>query len=165
MRDLVIERLDQLFALGEFGLAYHLSLATMELMPDFDIIYDPIEFRLAAAAGRFSGLSGQEVEALLEARNEARAIVQKFEGEEDARSIARGVMLLGSAAPAALFRQDDTGAAGLVAQIGAAGLLRRSSSSSRLLKKIVSVVIPSPLQILRRQQLPPMRSGSSKNGA
>jgi hypothetical protein len=121
LRALVIERLDRLFTLGEFGLAFHLALATNRLMPEFDVVYDPIEFRLAAAAGRYSGLSGQEVEGLLETRNEALAIVQKLDDEATPRSDARRIMLLAGAIPAALFRQDDAGATSLVNQIGSVG--------------------------------------------
>jgi hypothetical protein len=121
MGAIVRDRLDQLFILGEFGLAFHLAAATRQLMPELDVAYDPLEFRLAAAAGRFSGLSGQDIEGLFEARNQARAVAQAFEVNEDARSIARRTMLLAGAIPAALFRPDDTGAAGLVGQIGAAG--------------------------------------------
>lgn len=121
LRDTVVEALDRLFVLGEFGLAHHLATATSRLMPDIDLFYDPLEFRLAAAAGRYSGLSGQEIEGLLNARHDAREIAQELDGKDDPRSIARRTMLLVGAIPAALFRQDDAGATGLVDQIGAIG--------------------------------------------
>ena len=90
-----------------------------QLMPEDDIVYSPLEFRLAAATGRYSGLTGQEVEGLLEAREEAREIAQRLASENDPRSVARRTMLLAGAIPAALFKPDDAGAAGLVDQIGA----------------------------------------------
>jgi hypothetical protein len=121
LREHVVQGLDRLFEHGEFGLAYHLATAMNRLMPEVDIEYSPLEFRLAAATGRYSGLTGQDVEGLLEARQEACELAQRLASKRDPRSDARRTMLLAGAIPAALFKPDDAGATGLVDQIGAFG--------------------------------------------
>jgi hypothetical protein len=127
LRDMVIEGLDRLFRQGEFGLAYHLAKAMLTLTDKdqtssvgLEYVYQPIEFLLAAAAGRQSELTSTEMQELADARRDAPALVQKL-GNDDPRSIARRIMLLAATIPAALLRQDDLGAAGLVNQIGAVG--------------------------------------------
>ncbi|GAB9109921.1 RNaseH domain-containing protein [Bradyrhizobium diazoefficiens] len=110
----ISERLDHLFAAGEFGLAYHLRRCARSVLPTSSDIYTEEELRLAAADGRAMGLSGQDVQFLTSARSEALTLAQSLADKEDDRSIARLTMLLASAIPAALFRPDDGAAVSLI---------------------------------------------------
>jgi hypothetical protein len=118
LRSEVAARLDRLFELGEFGLAFHLSSAALSMMPQSSDLYTPVELRLASAKGRNIGLSSQDLTLLAEMRSEALPIAQSLEGLEDDRSVARLSLLLGGALPAALFRYDDPAAVLLVEGIG-----------------------------------------------
>ncbi|RXH29337.1 hypothetical protein XH84_22910 [Bradyrhizobium nanningense] len=116
----ISERLDALFAAGEFGLAYHLRRCAKSVLPPSPDIYTEDELRLAAADGRAMGLSGQDVQFLTTARSEALSVAQSLAGLDDDRSIARLTMLLAGAIPAALFRPDDGAAVSLVDTITSA---------------------------------------------
>ena len=121
LRDDIVARLDKLFELGEFGLAYHLRTAAQSLLPDADLVYEPAEFRLAAAAGRAKGLSGQDLQQLAETRSDATAVAQRLEDLADGRSVARRITLLAAAIPPALLRSDDVTAISLVERVGGKG--------------------------------------------
>ena len=113
----ITARLDALFALGEFGLAYHLRRCARSVLPPSPDVYTEDELRLAAADGRAMGLSGQDVQFLTSSRSETLTVAQSLAGLDDDRSIARLTMLLASAIPAALFRPDDGAAVPLVEAI------------------------------------------------
>jgi hypothetical protein len=121
LRDDVVARLDQLVALGEYGLAYHLHAAASKIMADADLPYTPAELRLASAAGRTIALTGQDHFSLAEQRGEAISTAQALSDAEDDRSLARRNLLLAGAVPAALFRADDVAAVSLVESIGGKG--------------------------------------------
>jgi hypothetical protein len=118
LRSEVAARLDRLFEVGEFGLAFHLSSAALSMMPQSADLYTPVELRLASAKGRSIGLSSQDLALLAEMRSEALPVAQSLEGLEDDRSAARLALLLVGALPAALFRYDDPAAVLLVERIG-----------------------------------------------
>ena len=111
-------RLDHLFSVGEFGLAFHLSSAVLSMMPQASDHYTPVELRLASAGGRTIGLSSQDLSLLAESRSEALPIAQSLEGLDDDRSVARLSLLIAGALPAALFRSDDVAAVLLVERAG-----------------------------------------------
>lgn len=113
----IVGRLDALFAVGEFGLAYHLRRCAKSVLPSSPEVYTEEELRLAAADGRAMGLSGQDVESLTTSRSEALTVAQSLASLDDDRSIARLTMLLAGAIPAALFRPDDGAAVPLVEAI------------------------------------------------
>lgn len=121
LRNDVVRCLDDLFIAGEFGLAFHLLTAAEETLPATDFIYSKAELRLASAAGRSTGLSGQDLQSLAEARSQALAVAQELSDLNDGRSIARRVTLLAGAIPPALFRSDDMSAVSLVENIGGKG--------------------------------------------
>jgi hypothetical protein len=121
LRDDVVARLDRLFALGEYGLAYHLHAAASQILADADLPYTPAELRLASAAGRTIALTGQDHFSLAEQRGEAISVAQGLSEAEDDRSLARRNLLLAGAVPAALFRADDVAAVSLVQSIGGKG--------------------------------------------
>ncbi|MDP3768146.1 MAG: hypothetical protein Q8S13_09035, partial [Dehalococcoidia bacterium] len=121
LRDEVVARLDRLFALGEYGLAYHLREAASQIMSDADLPYTPAELRLASAAGRTIALTGQDHFSLAEQRGEALSTAQALSDAEDDRSLARRNLLLAGAVPAAIFRADDVAAVSLVESIGGKG--------------------------------------------
>jgi Cytochrome P450/RNaseH domain of pPIWI_RE len=110
-------RLDDLFAVGEFGLAYHLRRCARSVLQPSPDVYTEEELRLAAADGRAMGLSGQDVQFLTSSRSEALTVAQSLAGLEDDRSIARLTMLLATAIPAALSRPDDGAAVPLIEAI------------------------------------------------
>ncbi|WP_316158730.1 MULTISPECIES: RNaseH domain-containing protein [unclassified Bradyrhizobium] len=110
----LVARLDALFAVGEFGLAYHLRQCARPVLPPARDVYTEEELRLAAAHGRAMGLSGQDVHVLTSSRSEALTVAQSLADQEDDRSIARLTMLLAGAIPAALFRPDDGAAVPLI---------------------------------------------------
>ena len=114
----VLRCLDHLFILGEFGLAHHLATVAERLIPEFDTLYDPAEFRLAAAAGRSLNLDAFELQSLQDARGTAIAVAQDLENKDDDRSVARRILLLAGSLPAALLRPDDNSALTLLTQIG-----------------------------------------------
>jgi hypothetical protein len=116
--DEIVARLDHLFAIGEFGLAFHMSSAVLSIMPQATDVYTPVELRLAAAGGRTIGLSSQDLGVLAELRSEALHIAQSLEGMTDDRSVARLSLLIAGALPAALFRSDDMAAVILVERAG-----------------------------------------------
>jgi hypothetical protein len=121
LRDDVVARLDRLFALGEYGLAYHLHAAASQIMADADLPYTPAELRLASAARRTIALTGQDHFSLAEQRGEALSTAQALSDAEDDRSLARRNLLLTGAVPAALLRADDVAAVSLVESIGGRG--------------------------------------------
>jgi hypothetical protein len=121
LRNDVIRCLDHLFVAGEFGLAFHLVTAAEQTLPGTDFIYSKAELRLASAAGRSTGLSGQDLQSLAEARSQALAVAQDLTDLTDGRSVARRVTLLAGAIPPALFRSDDMSAVSLVENIGGEG--------------------------------------------
>ncbi|WMT76406.1 hypothetical protein [Bradyrhizobium sp. Ash2021] len=121
LRDDVMRRLDELFALGEHGLAFHLHMAASEVLKSSDLHYAAAEFRLASAAGRTISLTGQDVFSLAEQRGEAISIAQSLSEQDDDRSLARRNLLLAGALPAALFRAEDVAAVSLVESIGGRG--------------------------------------------
>ncbi|TWI76469.1 uncharacterized protein DUF3893 [Bradyrhizobium huanghuaihaiense] len=118
LRNEVAARLDHLFSVGEFGLAFHLSSAVLSMMPQASDTYTPVELRLASAGGRTIGLSSQDLSLLAESRSEALPIAQSLEGLDDDRSVARLSLLIAGALPAALFRSDDVAAVLLVERAG-----------------------------------------------
>jgi hypothetical protein len=121
LRDEVVARLDRLFSLGEYGLAYHLREAASEILGKPDLPYTPGELRLASAAGRTIALTGQDHFSLADQRGEALSTAQALSEAEDDRSLARRNLLLAGALPAALFRADDVAAVSLVESIGGKG--------------------------------------------
>lgn len=110
----ITTRLDELFAAGEFGLAYHLRRCATSVLPSSPDVYTEEELRLAAAEGRAMGLSGQDVQYLTSSRSEALTVAQSLAERADDRSIARLTVLLASAIPSALFRPDDGAAVPLI---------------------------------------------------
>jgi hypothetical protein len=118
LRNEVAARLDHLFSTGEFGLAFHLGSAVLNMMPQAADTYTPVELRLASAGGRTIGLSSQDLGLLAELRGEALPIAQSLEGLDDDRSVARLSLLVAGALPSALFRSDDVAAVLLVERAG-----------------------------------------------
>ncbi|MBX9679820.1 MAG: RNaseH domain-containing protein [Gemmataceae bacterium] len=112
LRDAIIRRLDELFAAGEHGLAFHLLQAAAPTISD--LLYTPAELRLAAGAGRVLGLSGQDLQVLTESRGEVLSTVQQLSDEDDDRSLARLTLLLAGSIPTALFRSEDVAAVSIV---------------------------------------------------
>ncbi len=119
--DDVVRRLDELFSLGEHGLAFHLHQAASHVLKSSDLHYTAAEFRLASAAGRTSTLTGQDIFSLAEHRGEAISVAQSLSEQDDQRSLARRNLLLAGALPAALFRAEDVAAVSLVESIGGKG--------------------------------------------
>jgi hypothetical protein len=121
LRDDVVARLDRLFALGEYGLAYHLHIAASEILRNDELPYTSAEFRLASAAGRTIALGGQDHFSLAAQRGEAISVAQRLGDFDDDRSLARLNLLLAGSVAAALFRADDVNAVTLVETIGGKG--------------------------------------------
>ncbi len=102
----VARRLEELFAAGEFGAAYHLRRAAGMSMPDAGMPFTETELRLAATAGIGHGLSHVETQRQIAMFDEAATIAQEMTGSPAVHSdlrTARRIAMLASLIEPALF--------------------------------------------------------------
>ena len=145
----VAERLDTLFRLGEYGLAFHLREAAASIIPHLEDVYSATELRLASAVGRTVGLSSQDLQSLSELRSGALEIAETLSHRSDDHSIARLSLLVAGAIPSALLRPEDASAFYLLEKV--AGLngfdqYRRLASTADENRKLGFPLTPANLK-------------------
>jgi len=105
----VWERLDDLVAGQEFGLAYHLRTAAGVVFGGDHSTWTPEELRLAAVGGRVTGLSYHEQQDLVHTYTDVVDIAQRIVAVADdgePRNLARRLILFASILEPAVFPTD-----------------------------------------------------------
>jgi hypothetical protein len=118
------DRLNRLFAAGEFGTAYHLRTAAEDYYPEETLAFSRPELLLNATAGMAIGASHAETRQDVDALAGALSVVQdagRMESCETTTGLARRIALLAAIIEPALYRGTTTSAIDLASALTANG--------------------------------------------